>query len=176
MFMLKIISISGGQDCGSYIRFHLGTQVTGPAATPKLCSDKSDEQVLIIPSDKILIRLKTDETPLIDAQFQLTACRVLKCLSVKQFLDKLSRADHKCHEGLFSCESGKCIHESFVCDGKNQCPGENTDELAENCPVTPPAENTKSIRTPLTLSLLLLLSSGLKFSFRSVELSRTQPA
>lgn len=78
--MLKIISISGGQDCGSYIRFHLGTQVTGPAATPKLCSGKSDEQVLIIPSDKILIRLKTDETPLIDAQFQLTACSVIQRL------------------------------------------------------------------------------------------------
>ena len=83
MFMLKIISISGGQDCGSYIRLHLGTQVSGPAATPKLCSDKSDGQIMIIPSDKILIRLKTDETPLIDAQFQLTACRLLKNFKLK---------------------------------------------------------------------------------------------
>ncbi|CAG5085348.1 Oidioi.mRNA.OKI2018_I69.PAR.g10871.t1.cds [Oikopleura dioica] len=145
MFMLKIISISGEQECGSFVRFHLGTQVSGPSATPKLCTDKNDGQLLILPSDKILIRLKTDDTPLIDAQFQLTAY-------------ELSGADHKCHEGLFSCDSGKCIHEDFLCDGKNQCPGEETDELAENCPVKiapPVAMNNKSKAGGLILALLL---------------------
>ena len=72
--------------------------------------------------------------------------------------DELSGADHKCHEGLFSCDSGKCIHEDFLCDGKNQCPGEETDELAENCPVKiapPVAINNKSKAGGLILALLL---------------------
>ena len=86
MFMLSIISISGEEECGSFVRFHLGTQVSGPSATPKLCSDKNDGQLLILPSDKVLIRLKTDGTPLIDAQFQLTACKILKLLLQKKRL------------------------------------------------------------------------------------------
>ena len=42
--------------------------------------------------------------------------------------------DFECEEDQFACETGRCIPNTFLCDGEYDCgPGDFSDEVNDNC-------------------------------------------
>ena len=52
----------------------------------------------------------------------------------KEVLTAVCNSTNCCAKnGMFTCESGKCINTSVFCDGENDCPG-HEDEIDDRCP------------------------------------------